>query len=110
MSNPDVEIMLTELKLINSELELKLAQKEQDLDDTLYVIYRVLLMLGLNFENIRTASLKQVIKGINKMVFSATTNQEEFAEQFTNFWELAIRIAAKYENRTKQIVEHRDGK
>jgi hypothetical protein len=96
-----------ELKLTIEELKLKLLQKDQDLDDTLYVIYRVLNLIGLNFDNIRDAQLKQVLKGLNKMIFQATTDQEAFSEQFNGFWQLALKIADKYEERTKQVVAAR---
>jgi hypothetical protein len=108
MPENDAQKTLIDLQMELADLRLKLAQKEADLDDTLYVIYCVLQMLGLNFENIRSASLKQVIKGVNSMIFKATADQEAFAEEFTGFWELAVRIAAKYEQKTKEIVQQRD--
>lgn len=103
----DLPQQFQDLLLQYEDLKLKHLQKEQDLDDTLYVIYCVLNLIGLNFENIRDAQLKQVIKGLNKMIFKATSAPEEFQEDFQGFFKLAIKIAEKYEDRTKQIVAQR---
>lgn len=101
------EQVITDLQLQVEQLKLEKRQTEMDLDDTLYVVYRTLNIIGLDFSNIRSAQLKTVIKGINKAVFNAASNPEEFGENFKDFHERALAISIKYEEHIKQLVEAR---
>ncbi len=90
------------------DLELELAEKQQDLQDALLVIMSALGLLGINLADLRSGKLElnTVLKGMKSVVFTAGADAEGFVAQIEPGIQRGQRLAAKYDQLIDQLTTH----